>query len=176
MTQRDIPIPLCKDEVFNAHCDITNDDTLPDQESEQGLPISTYEGNDETNFLTVPQDDNCIENFPGEKVRSEDHLLGEVLPRPPVQLLEDDPEISSGKQTSIQTLDNLRIKRELVKGQFNNHQLMFKDINRHNCVNELLALYQVAFVHRSPFNSSVHPDGHDSTADIRSYCATSRCR
>ena len=30
----------------------------------------------------------------------------------------------------------------MIKGQFNNHQLMFKEINRHNCVNELLTLYQ----------------------------------
>ena len=145
MTQRDIPIPLCKDEdevsFFNADCDITNDDTLPDEESGQGLPISTYEENDEDNFLSVRQDDNRIEDFPGE-VRSEDHLFGEVPPRPPVQLLEEDPEISSGKQAAIQTLDDLRIKREMVKGQFNNQQLMFKEINRHNCFKELLTLYQ----------------------------------
>lgn len=42
-TQRDIPIPLCKDEnevsFFNADFDFTNDDTLPDQESEQRLPF-----------------------------------------------------------------------------------------------------------------------------------------
>lgn len=38
---------------FNAHYDITNDDTLPDQESEQGLPVSIYEENDEANFISV---------------------------------------------------------------------------------------------------------------------------
>ena len=74
---------LCKDEdevsFFNADCDITNDDTLPDEESGQGLPISTYKENDEDNFLSIRQDDNRTEDFPGE-VRSEDHLLGEVLP------------------------------------------------------------------------------------------------
>lgn len=75
-------------------------------------------------------------------MRLEDHLLGEVPPLPPVQLMEDDPEISSGKQAGIQRLDDLSIKREMIKGQFNNHQLMFKEINRHNCVNELLTLYQ----------------------------------
>ena len=145
MKQRGIPVPLCKDEdevsVFNADCDITNDDTLPDEESGRGLPISTYEENDEDNFLSVRQDDNRTKDFPGE-VRSEDHLLGKVPPRPPVQLLEEDPEISSGKQAAIRTLDDLRIKREMVKGQFNNQQLMFKDINRHNCFKELLTLYQ----------------------------------
>ena len=86
MTQRDIPIPLCKDEdevsFFNANCDFTNDDTLSDQESEQGLPISIYEENDETIFLSARQDDNRTEDFPGKKVRSEDHLPGEVPPLP----------------------------------------------------------------------------------------------
>ena len=114
MTQCDIPIPLCKDEdevsFFNANCDITNDDTLPDKEFEQGLPISTYEENDEANFLSVGRDDNLTEDFPGEKVRSEDHLLGDVPSQPPVQLLENDPQTSSGKQAAIQTLDDLRIK------------------------------------------------------------------
>ena len=121
MTQRDIAIPLCKDEdevsFFNAHCDITHDDTLPDQESDQGLPISTNEENDEAHFISVRRDDNGTEDFPGEEVRSEEisqHLLLQVPPRPPAQLLQEDPEISYGEQAALQILDELSIKREMA--------------------------------------------------------------
>ena len=149
MMQCDIPIPLCKDEdevsFFNAFCDIINDGTLPDQEFEEQLPISIYQEEEEANFLSVLHNDNRTDDFPGEEVRSPEeisqHLLAEVAPGPPVQLLEDDPDIS-GELAAIQTLDELSVKQEMAKGQFNNHQLMFKEINRHNCVNELLTLYQ----------------------------------
>lgn len=123
MSQCEFPIPLCKDEdevsFYNAQCDINHDDTIPDQESQQELPISTHEENDDTNLLSAQ------------------HFFAEVPLRPPAQLLVDDPEISPGEQAALQELN---VRQEQAKGKFEN--LMTKEISRHNCVHELLTLYQ----------------------------------
>lgn len=106
---------------FNARCDTNHDDTLPDEKSQQELP------------------------FPEEELKLEEtpqHHLEEVLPHSPVQLFKGDPDISSEEQASIQKLEELNVKWEMPKGQLKTNDLMIEEISRHNCVNELLTLYQ----------------------------------
>lgn len=150
MTQCELPMPLCKDDeddvtFFDAQYDNNHDDTLPDQEVERKLSIPQNGGDHEVNFVSVQNENVYNESLPDEelKLEHEPQDLDEVQPRPPVQLLEDDPEISSVEQVTIQTLEELNVKREMAaKAQLINHSVMVREVNRHNCVNELLSLYK----------------------------------
>ena len=150
MTQCELPMPLCKDgeddvTFFDAQYDNNHDDTLPDQEVERKLSIPQNGGDHEVNFVSVQNENVYNESLPDEelKLEHEPQDLDEVQPRPPVQLLEDDPEISSVEQVTIQTLEVLNVKREMAaKAQLINHSVMVREVNRHNCVNELLSLYK----------------------------------
>ncbi|KAJ7377204.1 hypothetical protein OS493_030404 [Desmophyllum pertusum] len=135
MTQCELPMPLCKDgeddvTFFDAQYDNNHDDTLPDQEVERKLSIPQNGGDHEVNFVSVQNENVYNESLPDEelKLEHEPQDLDEVQPRPPVQLLEDDPEISSVEQVTIQTLEVLNVKREMAaKAQLINHSVMVRE-------------------------------------------------
>ena len=85
---QDFAIPLCRDDdelsVFSALCKNSLDDTLFDH------------------VFTIGTDN------PNDGVPSDSHkALEEVQSHPPVQLLEDDPEVSPSEQENIKILEYL---------------------------------------------------------------------